>query len=137
MADRSPEPRAGALKGSGMGAPTVVQVVFLKYDGRPHRSYPARFLGEDESGTWLGVAAGHRGDDDEVVERVDLVGYRRILRRQEEDAAEEFVHRGLASRDRPRAPRLASRRKRTTIVPATVESTKSAPRRRKPITYGP
>ena len=25
----------------------IVQVVFLKYDGRPHRSYPARWLGED------------------------------------------------------------------------------------------
>jgi len=36
----------------------AVQVVFLKYDGRPHRSYPARWLGEDDSGTWLGVAAG-------------------------------------------------------------------------------
>jgi uncharacterized protein len=35
-----------------------VQVVFLKYDGRPHRSYPARWLGEDEAGTWLGVTAG-------------------------------------------------------------------------------
>jgi protein associated with RNAse G/E len=36
----------------------VVQVVFLKYDGRPHRSYPARWLGQDESGTWLGVTSG-------------------------------------------------------------------------------
>jgi uncharacterized protein len=35
-----------------------VRVVFLKYDGRPHRSYPARRLGEDGNGTWLGVAAG-------------------------------------------------------------------------------
>ena len=41
-----------------MGAGSVVQVVFLKYDGRPHRSYPAQYLGEDESGAWLGVAAG-------------------------------------------------------------------------------
>lgn len=40
-----------------MGA-TVVQVVFLKYDGRPHRSYPSRYLGRDERGTWLGVVAG-------------------------------------------------------------------------------
>src|SRR5689334_8952603 len=38
--------------------PATVQVVFLKYDGRPHRSYPARFLGEDVSGRWLGVVAG-------------------------------------------------------------------------------
>jgi uncharacterized protein len=36
----------------------VVQVVFLKYDGRPHRSYPARWLGEDHNGAWLGVVAG-------------------------------------------------------------------------------
>ena len=35
-----------------------MQVVFLKYDGRPHRSYPARYLGEDDDGTWLGVVAG-------------------------------------------------------------------------------
>ena len=41
-----------------MGFGAVVQVVFLKYDGRPHRSYPAQFLGTDESGTWLGVTAG-------------------------------------------------------------------------------
>jgi hypothetical protein len=37
---------------------TVVQVVFLKFDGRPHRSYPARLLGEDTHGSWLGVASG-------------------------------------------------------------------------------
>ena len=36
----------------------AVEVVFLKYDGRPHRRYPARFLGEDENGRWLGVEAG-------------------------------------------------------------------------------
>src|SRR5919205_2466834 len=36
----------------------VVEVVFVKYDGRPHRSYPARFLGVDEHGTWLGVVSG-------------------------------------------------------------------------------
>lgn len=36
----------------------VVEVVFLKYDGRAHRSYPARRLGEDRHGVWLGVVAG-------------------------------------------------------------------------------
>ena len=41
-----------------MGRASEVQVVFLKYDGRPHRSYPARYLGEDDDGTWLGVVAG-------------------------------------------------------------------------------
>jgi len=38
--------------------PHVVHVVFLKYDGRPHRSYPARWLWQDAAGTWLGVASG-------------------------------------------------------------------------------
>ena len=41
-----------------MGRASKVHVVFLKYDGRPHRSYPARYLGQDGNGTWLGVAAG-------------------------------------------------------------------------------
>jgi protein associated with RNAse G/E len=41
-----------------MGVPSVVHVVFTKYDGCPHRRYPARYLGDDESGTWLGVVAG-------------------------------------------------------------------------------
>jgi hypothetical protein len=36
----------------------VVQVVYVKYDGRPHRSYPAVWLGEDAAGVWLGVAHG-------------------------------------------------------------------------------
>lgn len=43
-----------------MAEQALVRVVFLKYDGRPHRSYPARYLGADESGTWLGVPAGTR-----------------------------------------------------------------------------
>jgi protein associated with RNAse G/E len=33
----------------------VVRVDYTKYDGRPHRGYPALRLGEDEHGTWLGV----------------------------------------------------------------------------------
>ncbi|MGE5827898.1 MAG: DUF402 domain-containing protein [Micromonosporaceae bacterium] len=40
-----------------MGGHTV-QVVYLKYDGRPHRRYPARWLGTDAAGTWLGVPHG-------------------------------------------------------------------------------
>lgn len=36
----------------------LVRVVYLKYDGRPHRSYPAQWLGADDAGTWLGVAHG-------------------------------------------------------------------------------
>jgi len=51
----------------------MVQVVFLKYDGRPHRSYPARWLGEDSDGTWLGVTAG-------TVARVD--GDREAIREE-------------------------------------------------------
>jgi len=49
----------------------LVQVVFLKYDGRPHRSYPARLLGEDDAGTWLGVPSGTsaRVDGDKVAVR--------------------------------------------------------------------
>jgi protein associated with RNAse G/E len=49
----------------------LVHVVFLKYDGRPHRSYPARYLGHDEAGTWLGVTAGTRAlvDGDRVAIR--------------------------------------------------------------------
>lgn len=43
----------------------VVEVVFLKYDGRAHRSYPARWLGEDEYGVWLGVPGGTRALDGE------------------------------------------------------------------------
>jgi hypothetical protein len=43
-----------------MSQPGLVQVIFLKFDGRPHRSYPAHWLGEDEHGTWLGVPAGTR-----------------------------------------------------------------------------
>ncbi|MEO3742828.1 DUF402 domain-containing protein [Plantactinospora sp. B5E13] len=36
----------------------VVRVVYRKYDGTPHRDYPARRLTEDELGVWLGVTAG-------------------------------------------------------------------------------
>ncbi|HYN97931.1 MAG TPA: DUF402 domain-containing protein [Pilimelia sp.] len=36
----------------------VVRVVYTKYDGTPHRDYPARRLAEDDLGTWLGVGAG-------------------------------------------------------------------------------
>jgi protein associated with RNAse G/E len=36
----------------------LVRVEYRKYDGRPHRSYPAIRLGEDEHGTWLGVPGG-------------------------------------------------------------------------------
>jgi protein associated with RNAse G/E len=33
----------------------VVRVEYTKYDGSPHRGYPALHLGEDEHGVWLGV----------------------------------------------------------------------------------
>ena len=36
----------------------VVRVVYSKYDGSPHRDYPARRLAEDDLGAWLGVTAG-------------------------------------------------------------------------------
>lgn len=34
---------------------TLVRVEYTKYDGSPHRGYPAVRLGDDEHGTWLGV----------------------------------------------------------------------------------
>ncbi|HLU32711.1 MAG TPA: DUF402 domain-containing protein [Natronosporangium sp.] len=36
----------------------VVRVRYRKYDGRAHRDYPARRLGDDAHGTWLGVDTG-------------------------------------------------------------------------------
>lgn len=36
----------------------LVRVRYRKYNGGAHRDYPARLLGTDEHGTWLGVAAG-------------------------------------------------------------------------------
>jgi protein associated with RNAse G/E len=36
----------------------VVRVRYRKYDGSAHRDYPARRLGEDDHGTWLGVDTG-------------------------------------------------------------------------------
>jgi uncharacterized protein len=36
----------------------LVRVEYSKYDGRPHRGYPAIRLGEDEHGVWLGVPGG-------------------------------------------------------------------------------
>jgi protein associated with RNAse G/E len=59
--------------GTSRGRTDTIQVVFLKYDGRPHRSYPARWLGEDGDGTWLGVPAG-------TVARVD--GDRETIRQE-------------------------------------------------------
>jgi uncharacterized protein len=43
---------------TGQPGGDVVQVVYLKYDGSPHRSYPAHWLGSDDQGTWLGVPEG-------------------------------------------------------------------------------
>lgn len=36
----------------------VVRVRYRKYDGSAHRDYPARRLGDDAHGTWLGVDTG-------------------------------------------------------------------------------
>ena len=36
----------------------VVRVRYRKYDGSAHRDYPARRLGDDEYGCWLGVDTG-------------------------------------------------------------------------------
>jgi len=37
---------------------SVVRVRYRKYDGSPHRSYPAVRLGADQHGDWLGVPGG-------------------------------------------------------------------------------
>ncbi len=47
--------RDGGRKIAGV---EVVRVDYRKYDGSPHRSYPALRLGTDEHGTWLGVPGG-------------------------------------------------------------------------------
>ncbi|MFI1988255.1 DUF402 domain-containing protein [Actinoplanes sp. NPDC020271] len=36
----------------------VVDLVLLKYDGRPHRRVTGQLLGEDEFGTWIGTPRG-------------------------------------------------------------------------------
>jgi hypothetical protein len=36
----------------------MVRVIYSKYDGSPHRDYPARRLAEDDLGVWLGVVKG-------------------------------------------------------------------------------
>jgi protein associated with RNAse G/E len=43
---------------SERSAADLIRVEYRKYDGRPHRSYPALRLGEDEHGIWLGVPGG-------------------------------------------------------------------------------
>lgn len=40
-----------------------IRVEITKYDGTPHRGYPATLLGRDEHGSWLGVARGTVSDD--------------------------------------------------------------------------
>ncbi len=50
-----------SVSGTG-GDSGMVRVVYLKYDGSPHRSYPARWLGRDGGGSWLGVPAGTVAD---------------------------------------------------------------------------
>jgi uncharacterized protein len=47
-----------------------VRVVFTKYDGSLHWHHTARYLGEDEHGTWLGAPAGtpiQRGGERPIV----------------------------------------------------------------------
>lgn len=36
----------------------AIRVIYRKYDGSPHRRFPAQLLGEDEHGVWLGVPDG-------------------------------------------------------------------------------
>jgi protein associated with RNAse G/E len=47
-----------------------VRVIYTKYDGSLHWHMTARYLGEDEYGTWLGVGAGQpvqRGHEPAVI----------------------------------------------------------------------
>jgi protein associated with RNAse G/E len=46
-----------------------IRVEITKYDGTPHRGYPAVFLGADEYGRWLGVPAGTVSDSGVCHER--------------------------------------------------------------------
>jgi protein associated with RNAse G/E len=64
-------PRAAA-RTEDAGDTRAVRVVSRKYDGSPHRSYPARLLGADGGGTWLGVPA----------DTVALIGTRPVARRE-------------------------------------------------------
>ena len=44
------------------------QIRWRKYDGSLHRAYPARLLGRDGYGTWLGIPSGTVGDSGKVYE---------------------------------------------------------------------
>ena len=46
-----------------MASVNPIRVEIIKYDGSPHRGYPASLLGRDEHGSWLGVASGTVSDD--------------------------------------------------------------------------
>ncbi|GAA0399811.1 hypothetical protein Acor_22250 [Acrocarpospora corrugata] len=49
---------------------SAIEVVYRKYGGLLHWNHPARRLGEDEHGVWVGCPAGtvgRRGDDPPVV----------------------------------------------------------------------
>ncbi|WP_051366458.1 DUF402 domain-containing protein [Hamadaea tsunoensis] len=48
--------------GSGPRTGDRVRVEIAKFDGSPHRGYPAVLLGEDEFGRWLGVPRGTVSD---------------------------------------------------------------------------
>lgn len=45
-----------------------IRVEIRKYDGSVHRAYPARLLGRDSYGTWLGIPSGTVGDSGKVYE---------------------------------------------------------------------
>lgn len=45
-----------------------IRVEIRKFDGSAHRAFPARLLGRDEHGTWLGIASGTVSDSGKVYE---------------------------------------------------------------------
>ncbi len=75
--------------------------------------------------------AGHRGEDDGVVELIEVVGDRRHLPGQEEEPAEELVH------GAPLRACRRSARSRTATSPATVSRMITPPSRMNPTMKGP
>lgn len=47
-----------AIRPDSLRAGDPVELAFSKYDGQPHWTYPARFLGRDGYGSWIGGGAG-------------------------------------------------------------------------------
>ncbi len=53
-----PKPPVESVDPRALRVATPVVVAFRKFDGTPHWTYPARYLGWDEFGGWIGGRAG-------------------------------------------------------------------------------